>query len=43
MGMIFKAVGLKPRGRLSDVATRMAWRLLRWRQKRLEAVAGTAG
>ena len=42
MGMIFKAVGLKPRGRLSDAATRMAWRLLRWRQKRLESVASAA-
>lgn len=43
MGMIFKAVGLKPRGRLSDLATRLAWRLLRWRQKRLENVAAAPG
>jgi hypothetical protein len=33
-GMILKAVGLPPRGRLSDLATRLAWRLLRWRQQR---------
>jgi len=36
MGMIFKAVGLKPRGRLSDISTRVAWHLLRWRRDRLE-------
>ena len=35
MGMIFKAVGLPPRGRLSDVSARAAWRLMRWRQRRL--------
>jgi rubrerythrin len=34
VGMIFKAVGLKPRGWLSDFATRAAWRLMRWRQHR---------
>ena len=34
MGMMFKTVGLKPRGRVSNVATRLAWRLLRWRQRR---------
>jgi rubrerythrin len=33
-GMILKAVGLPPRGRLSDIATRVAWRMLRWRQHR---------
>lgn len=33
-GMILKAVGLPPRGRLSGVATRVAWRLLQWRQHR---------
>ncbi len=33
-GMILKAVGLPPRGRLSDVFARLAWRLLQWRQKR---------
>ncbi len=34
MGMIFKAVGLEPRGRLSDLAARGAWRLLCWRRDR---------
>jgi rubrerythrin len=33
MGMILKAVGLPPRGRLSGLATRLAWRTLQWRQK----------
>lgn len=37
MGMIFKAVGLKPRGRLSDWSAKAAWRLLRWRQRRMAA------
>jgi hypothetical protein len=40
MGMIFKAVGLKPRGRLSDFGARFAWRLIQWRRRRLAAVAG---
>jgi hypothetical protein len=34
MGMVFKAVGLEPRGRLSDLAARGAWRLLCWRRDR---------
>jgi hypothetical protein len=34
MGMIFKAVGLEPRGRLSHLAARGAWRLLCWRRDR---------
>ena len=34
MGMIFKAVGLPPRGRLSDVAARVAWQLIQHRQRR---------
>jgi rubrerythrin len=33
MGMVFKAIGIKPRGRLSDVAAKLAWRLLRWRHR----------
>jgi rubrerythrin len=33
MGMVFKAIGLQPRGRLSDLAAKFAWRLLRWRQQ----------
>jgi hypothetical protein len=40
MGMVFKAVGLKPRGRLSDWAAKGAWALLRWRQARLAARIG---
>jgi rubrerythrin len=40
-GMVLKAVGLPPRGRLSGVATRCAWGLLRWRRdtfaRRLDA------
>ena len=39
MGMIFKAVGLPPRGRLSDVSARLAWRLLQHRRRRTEARA----
>jgi rubrerythrin len=34
MGMVFKAVGLGPRGRLSELAARAAWRLLCWRRDR---------
>ncbi|HZF77978.1 MAG TPA: ferritin-like domain-containing protein [Acetobacteraceae bacterium] len=34
MGMILKSVGLPPRGRLSDMAARAAWRLLVWRRDR---------
>ena len=33
-GMILKAVGLPPRGRLSIGATKVAWHLLQWRQRR---------
>lgn len=33
-GMIFKAIGLDPRGRLSDLAARAGWRLLCWRRDR---------
>lgn len=36
MGMIFKAVGLPPRGRLARTAARAAFRLVRWRQGRYE-------
>jgi rubrerythrin len=35
MGMIFKAVGLPPRGRLSDLSARLAWQLVQRRQRRL--------
>lgn len=34
MGMIFKSVGLEPRGRLSDLAAKGAWKLLRWRREK---------
>ena len=37
MGMIFKSIGLEPRGRLSDLAARGAWRLLCWRRDRFRA------
>lgn len=37
MGMVFKSVGLEPRGRLAALAARGAWRLLSWRRKRYEA------
>jgi hypothetical protein len=37
MGMIFKSVGLKPHGRLSDLSTRLAWRLLQRRRRQFEA------
>ena len=39
MGMIFKAVGLKPRGRLSGLSARLAWRMMRHRQRRFAARA----
>lgn len=42
MGMIFKAVGLKPRGRLSDLAARLTWRLIRWRQRHFARLAAAA-
>ena len=34
MGMIFKAVGLSPRGRASQLAARAAFRFIQWRQRR---------
>lgn len=34
MGMIFKAVGLPPRGKLSDLTTRLAWQVVQRRQRR---------
>ncbi len=39
MGMILKAVGLKPRGRFSDAMARMAWRLIQRRRRRFIAEA----
>jgi len=37
-GMILKAVGLKPRGALSDMAARLGWRALQWRRRRFVRV-----
>lgn len=34
MGMIFKSIGLEPRGRMSDIAARAFWRILCWRRDR---------
>jgi rubrerythrin len=34
MGMIFKSIGLEPRGRMADIAAKGAWRLLQWRRDR---------
>jgi len=43
MGMVFKSVGLNPRGRASALAARGAWSLLQWRRDRLErSLAKTA-
>lgn len=42
MGMIFKAVGLPPRGRLSEFAARAAHRFIRFKQRRSEAIAQRA-
>ncbi|MCS6891480.1 MAG: ferritin-like domain-containing protein [Rhodovarius sp.] len=36
MGMMFKAVGLPPRGRLSRAAAHAAYRLVQWRRARYE-------
>ncbi len=35
MGMVFKSIGLEPRGRLAGLAARAAWALLQWRRDRL--------
>jgi hypothetical protein len=37
MGMVFKSIGLEPRGRVADLAARGAWRLLQWRHGRYRA------
>ncbi len=39
VGMIFKAVGLPPRGRLSEVTARLFWQLVQHRQRRFAARA----
>jgi len=38
MGMVLKTVGLPPRGRLSTIASRIAWHLLQRRKRRLAGV-----
>ena len=40
MGMIFKTIGLAPRGRLADVAAKGAWLLLQWRRNRYRRALG---
>jgi rubrerythrin len=42
-GMIFKAVGLDPRGRLSDLAAKGGWRLMQWRRERYREALQRAG
>jgi hypothetical protein len=37
MGMIFKTIGLEPRGRVSDLAAKASWRLLQWRREKYRA------
>lgn len=41
MGMIFKAVGLPPRGRLSGITARLVWQLVQRRQRRHAARLAT--
>ena len=38
MGMVFKSVGLKPRGRLSTWGAKLAWGLMQRRRRRFERV-----
>jgi hypothetical protein len=38
MGMVFKSVGLQPRGRMSLLAAKGAWRLMSWRRGRYQAL-----
>ncbi|WP_376093429.1 ferritin-like domain-containing protein [Roseomonas sp. CCTCC AB2023176] len=38
MGMIFKSIGLEPRGRLSELSAKAAWRFLQWRRDRYRQV-----
>ncbi len=42
IGMIFKAIGLEPRGRLSDLAAKGSWRLLQHKRNKYEAVIRSA-
>ena len=41
MGMIFKAVGLPPRGRLSDISAKLAWQFVQRRQRRFAGRVAT--
>ena len=41
MGMVFKSIGLPPRGRLSAVAARGAWRFLEWRRDKFRRALDT--
>jgi hypothetical protein len=41
MGMVFKSIGLPPRGRMSGLAARGAWRLLRWRRDKFRRALTT--
>lgn len=42
-GMIMKAIGLPPRGRMSGGTARLSWQLMQWRRRRLNAkLAGAA-
>jgi rubrerythrin len=43
IGMILKAIGLPPRGRLSDASARLAWRTMQWRQRRFAASVARSG
>jgi hypothetical protein len=40
MGMIFKSVGLTPRGRLADISTRLAWQLMQRRRRKFAERVG---
>ncbi|RKK05471.1 ferritin-like domain-containing protein [Pseudoroseomonas wenyumeiae] len=42
MGMMFKTIGLQPRGRLSGIAAKGAWRLLCWRRDKFQRETGVA-
>jgi hypothetical protein len=39
MGMVFKAIGLPPRGRLSHVSARLAWQLMQRRRRKFAVTA----
>jgi hypothetical protein len=41
VAMLLRAVGLKPNGRLSLIASRLAWRAMRWRVGRTAATTAT--